>query len=1294
MMKKVFFTLMACLSLVFTLQAQLIITGVYDGPNSGGTPKGVELYVTQNIADLSMYGISSANNGGGTTAPTPEFVFPAVAATAGDYIYVASEATQFTAFFGFAPDYNAGSTMGINGDDAVELFNGTTVIDVFGDVNTDGTGTAWDYLDGWAYRTTTATAPGGTTFTVGDWTYSGTNQLEGGSTNAACTSPFPIGTYGGGGSGGSGTTVTLGAMKDNTLFESATGDKSNGLGENMIAGRTSTNSGGVKRRGVIKFDVSSIPANATITDVSLKLEMIQTSSGAKMVSLHTLTKDWGEGTSSSSNGVGANSTTGDATWIHTFYNTSNWTTAGGDYTSTSSASTSVNSNGNYTWTGSGLVADVQGWVTSSATNHGWTLIGDESTVKTTKSFATKDHPTASLRPVLEITYTTPPPVVTNPYPLENIGTVNTTDANGIADSLNNKYEVRGVVHSIDFDGNAGYSFSLIDPTGAINVFSFSDVDNYVVTEGDSIHVKGEIAQFNGLTEIVPDSIMVATTGNTLKMPTVVTMLDESTEMDLIRINGVSLVTPSQWSTSGGSFNADITDGVNTYEMRVDSDTDIAGTAAPSGSFDIIGIGSQFDNSNPYNSGYQILPRYLADIIVAPVTNTDVQFSGSTATVAEDTGTVVIDITITNPNMSTASSVDVVLDASSTATDGSDFTYTSPTTVTFPAGSSANQTVSVVVTDDMMQEGSETIVLALTNASSGVSFGADSVMTITITDNDYTITNALILTGVYDVSQNSSPKGYEFYVAQNIPDLSKFGVGAANNGGGTDGQEYTFPAVSATAGDFIYLASDTANFFAFFGIHADFEETGSGTGINGDDAIEVYEDGQVIDIYGDINVDGSGTAWDYLDSWAYRNCSTGPDGTTFVQGNWTVAPVDIFDNQTTNATTPIPMPLGSYLPTCPQVVITVDDVVAVPYNTTVSFDPTVNDNIPGMLINAGINVQPTNGTINLNIITQMVDYTPNNGFCGTDVAEYFLCDVNGCDTATITFNVECPIPAYDIATVVTNDADGNPDSLNVACQLQGIVYGIDFRGGSGYSFTLIDATDGINVFGFNDVPSGYVVNEGDEIRAVGTIGFFNGLTELIVDSIEVISTGNTLKTPTIVTTLGESTESDLIKIEAVTLVDPTQWAMTGSFNVDVRNATDTLVMRIDSDCDISGQPAPTGWFNVTGIGGQFDNSSPYDEGYQIFPRYQADIELISNTNTPANLDGQIRMFPNPTSGFLNIVSEIELTNIRISSVLGQEVMTLQSPNATTAINVSNLTNGVYIITFTTENGTWTEQFVKN
>jgi hypothetical protein len=198
-MKKLYFLLFVLMGLA-SFGQDLIITGAYDGPLTGGTPKGVEIYVVNNIPDLSLYGIGSANNGGGTDGV--EFTFPADAATAGSFIYVATESTQFTNFFGFAPDYTTGA-MGINGDDAVELFSDVTttpqVIDVFGTIDCDPNagGTTcpeWEHTDGWAYRVD-GTGPEGATFNALNWTFSGINQLEGGATNAACTAPFPIGTY-------------------------------------------------------------------------------------------------------------------------------------------------------------------------------------------------------------------------------------------------------------------------------------------------------------------------------------------------------------------------------------------------------------------------------------------------------------------------------------------------------------------------------------------------------------------------------------------------------------------------------------------------------------------------------------------------------------------------------------------------------------------------------------------------------------------------------------------------------------------------------------------------------------------------------------------------------------------------------------------------------------------------------------------------------------------------------------------------------------------------------------------
>ena len=180
--------------LTLTSQAALHLTGIFDGPLSGGTPKGIELYASDNIADLGAYAVGTANNGGGTDGA--EFTLSG-SATAGDYIYVVANGNEdeFTSFLGGSATF-ASSALGINGDDAIELFNITggspSVIDTFGVIDVDGNGENWEYMDGWAYRNT-VTAGGA--FTVSDWTFSGANAWDGATSNASSDSVMPIGTF-------------------------------------------------------------------------------------------------------------------------------------------------------------------------------------------------------------------------------------------------------------------------------------------------------------------------------------------------------------------------------------------------------------------------------------------------------------------------------------------------------------------------------------------------------------------------------------------------------------------------------------------------------------------------------------------------------------------------------------------------------------------------------------------------------------------------------------------------------------------------------------------------------------------------------------------------------------------------------------------------------------------------------------------------------------------------------------------------------------------------------------------
>ena len=168
------------------------------------------------------------------------------------------------------------------------------------------------------------------------------------------------------------TTVNIQASKDNTLVQ-GDGSRSNGAGAHIFVGRVGGNTGTPKRRGVMAFDVAgNVPAGATIDSVTLTLELTRTRvSTAQTIALHKLSSDWGEGTSNAPFAVGGKgraSTSNDATWLHNFFSGSNWTSSGGDFSSTASGSRSVGGLGSYTWSSSQMETDVQGWFDNPSTN--------------------------------------------------------------------------------------------------------------------------------------------------------------------------------------------------------------------------------------------------------------------------------------------------------------------------------------------------------------------------------------------------------------------------------------------------------------------------------------------------------------------------------------------------------------------------------------------------------------------------------------------------------------------------------------------------------------------------------------------------------------------------------------------------------------------------------------------------------------------------------------------------------------------------------------------------------------
>jgi len=199
-------------------------------------------------------------------------------------------------------------------------------------------------------------------------------------------------------------TATLHPTADTTL-QSAFPGNNFGDGTSFQAG--GRRQGGVAR-GLLQFDLSSVPAGATISSVSLTLNVTATPSGGanSIFDLHSVSQSWGEGNNSDHGGSPADPN--EATWSSRFAPSSPWSTAGGSFSATVSASRSIAGNGGYTFASTAqLVSDVQSWLNNPASNFGWELISEsENTPTSIRRFGSRDS--GAFAPTLTVNYTPVP----------------------------------------------------------------------------------------------------------------------------------------------------------------------------------------------------------------------------------------------------------------------------------------------------------------------------------------------------------------------------------------------------------------------------------------------------------------------------------------------------------------------------------------------------------------------------------------------------------------------------------------------------------------------------------------------------------------------------------------------------------------------------------------------------------------------------------------------------------------------------------------------------------------------
>ncbi len=314
---------------------------------------------------------------------------------------------------------------------------------------------------------------------------------------------------------------------------------------------------------------------------------------------------------------------------------------------------------------------------------------------------------------------------------KNISALKVNDVNGVSVLKDSLVYIKGIVYGVDMQGSpTSLQYTLIDPTGGVGIFrggaNNPPIISIIPEQGDSMIVYGKVGEFNGLTQVNMDSIILVSKGNALKAPKVITSLNESTESDLVRFNNAQIIDTLANSASGTTLR--IVSGTDSMDLRIDADVNLFGQPFPQ-KFNIIGLGGQFDNSNPKNSGYQLLPRSINDLIeiVTPTGGLD----SATYSVSEGAGTKVIKVKLTSPATDPAS-VKITLTGGS-ATFTQDYNFTNPSTVTIPVGQTEG-TATFTIINDAANENNETITFTLSDAVN-FNLGTPAAGTITIIDND-------------------------------------------------------------------------------------------------------------------------------------------------------------------------------------------------------------------------------------------------------------------------------------------------------------------------------------------------------------------------------------------------------------------------------------------------------------------------------------------------------------------------------------------------------------------------------
>lgn len=747
--------------------------------------------------------------------------------------------------------------------------------------------------------------------------------------------------------------------------------------------------------------------------------------------------------------------------------------------------------------------------------------------------------------------------------------------------------------------------------------------------------------------------------------------NELVRIDSLQI--VSGTWPATGSTAAANIIVrKVSDTTNTFTVRVISNgTNLAGGAPTTPIFNMIGVGGQFDNSTPFTSGYQLFPRSTADIIPVQATvQTQITFQVDMDTFTIRPGGVRIAGTFNGWNPASPSAIMTRVGTSSiyqrtiTVNAGDSLQYKFlrdslwgfdemvPAACGIAAGGPIFNRLlvapSVPVTTPAVIFGTcaprvqqlpiRPIALIKTNNAAGV---PDSIGT------RQRITG--VLHGRNHYRSTSQPVGVQWIVIDGTGGTTvrragtTFGVSnwAAGDSVVAEGVVEQFNGLTQINIDTMFRVATarplrtpqvvtqpseaTENEYIRINNLTITSGTWPAAGANGTITVSNGTNTFQMFIIGVLNTPQFPQPTGFFDLLAFgaQNDNSSPftdvyqvvpmEASAFIPVTVTTPTLNFgrTDTLLTNVTTSFPMFINIANPVnnTAQVRVRYTATPGVVYGANATFNTnpaavsdTITVNVAANATQTGFSFQ-TFGNVPVGR-TDTITFTIVSATGGLNIGALSSSRVR------INNPVPPPVTNLTIGQIRGNNTGGVADSINVRVRTSGVVLGFNKRP-AGLEFHIFDRTSNAGIGIFRTTGNlGYNVNEGDSIRVVGTVGQFNGLSQINVDSVTLISSGITLPAPQVVTAMSENTESRLIRINNLNMVNPAQWPTPGATGsgatVRVTNGVDSFDVRIDGDVNLFGSPAPTGTFDMIGIGGQFTTATPRVGGFQLLPRYVADL----------------------------------------------------------------------------------------